>query len=318
MSDDLNDEQNIEVTSQTELVIEEQELDLALRPDPVFKEIVRIDATENGMILLESQLPQLLTADFLLYAPPNVSLVGTKFDFFRTYTMIDFKSENDDFDEREYTKNEVRVAALFLQKTELKMVDILNLFICSRKPDKFFKAMHEQGQKFKRVVGRKWLWECQVGRQKVMVVVCRDLPFDEKYYRWLAFAPTTNPNWQKLIATLVTSGADWELLKLLEQMRPQEVIEIMKKTIEQLGAEKKFTPELAAKLRENDLYYQEQLMLGLSKTLKPEDFAMLVDPKVVLSKLSAEEIAAALSQEERKKLLKLLSQEGNTNKNSDQ
>lgn len=116
MPEDTNAEQNIEATSQADLISEEQPIDATLRPDPVFKEIVRIDAVEKGMMLLETQLPQLLTADFLLYAPPNVSLIGTKFDFFRTYTMIEFKSENDDFDEREYTKNEIRVAAFFCKK----------------------------------------------------------------------------------------------------------------------------------------------------------------------------------------------------------
>ncbi len=61
---------------------------VSFRPDPLFKEIVRLEAIEQGLVLLESQFPQLLTADFLLYVPLGVSLVDTRFDFISPY--LDF------------------------------------------------------------------------------------------------------------------------------------------------------------------------------------------------------------------------------------
>ena len=264
--------------------------ELSLRPDPVFKQIVGIDAVKRGMVLLETQFPQLLTADLLLYVPPGLPLDNTKYGFFHTYTMIDFKSENDDFDEREYTKNEIRVDALYLQKEDIKKSDILNLFICSYKPLSFFKAMREQGCSFKQAKDRKWLWQAKVGLQYVAVVVCRDLPFEPEYFRWLAFAPSTHPNWQKLVAALVRTGADWELLKTLEKMKPQEVGKIMTDTLKELFEKGDYSPEFKAQFETNDALADKIFFTALLKDMPPEIFAMVFDVNKIFARVYAEKL----------------------------
>ena len=295
---------------------------LTLRPDPVFKSIIGSEATERGLIMLDTQFPQLLTADFLLYVPPGLNLANSIYFFFHTFTMIDLKSENDDFDDREYTKNEIRVDALYLQKGDIKKSDILNLFICAYKPASFFAYMHKEGCRFKQVNGYKWLWRAKVGLQNVAVVVCRDLPFEERYFKWLGFAPTTCKNWRKLVATLVRTGSDWELLNLLEGMRPKEVRKIMDKTIDEMSIEGSLPPEYRAQLEANRLEVAEYVLTRLSKRLPPKEFIQMFNIKELLTLfpaeerlagIPAEERLAGLSPEEKQKLLKtLLEQSDNT------
>jgi hypothetical protein len=44
---------------------------------------------------------------------------------------------------------------------------------------------------FNKTAGKKWLYTARVGFQDVAIVVCRDLPLEPKFYKWLIFALLT-------------------------------------------------------------------------------------------------------------------------------
>ncbi len=213
--------------------------------------------------------------------------------------MADFKSENDDFDEREFTKNEIRVDALYLQKTDVDKRDILNLFICSYKPAKFFKQMREQGCPFKQVKGRKWLWQAKVGLQNVAVVVCRDLPFEEKYFDWIAFASTNTLIWQKLVTLMIEKDIESRLLQYLLDLRRVEVVKIMSKFIDDLIAQGRLTPEYVAQLKEQHIYANRLLLKLVREKVSPEEFAEIFNWNELLPNMSIEERLAGIPAEER-------------------
>ena len=172
------------------------------------------------------------------------------------------------------------------------------------------------------------------------VIVCRDLPFEERYFGWIAFAPTKSHNWRKLITTLVRTGNHWELLKLIEGMRPKEVRKIMDETFKEMAKEGTLPPEYEAQMERNRAIVTEYVLTRMAKRLPPEQFARIFGVKDLLAGLPAEERLASipveerlasipveerlagipaeerlagLSQEEKQKLLKtLLEQNGNT------
>lgn len=260
----------------------EVELDrtvLKSRPDPAFRYITSRIADRLGVKLIEAKLPQTLLADFILNVPEDVSVQETLFDFFRTFNVIEFKGQDDQFDELEFVKNEVRTGLVFLQNSDTTFENMLNLIVSSRYPQRFFDFMQARGLNFKPDSGRNWLQRCRVGLQEVVVVVCNLLPLEEKYADWLLFAAADTKHWREAMR-LLAQKRNWELLEQAERLRPKEFAQMKTEFDEVLS---QYDAKEQARLRADWL---EAFKITLPDMLKrtPED----VDE--VLASLSPEQL----------------------------
>jgi hypothetical protein len=68
-----------------------------LRPDPTFKDIIGQEAIKAGLELLNVEIQQLASLDLALAVPDKTKLPDTMFYFFNDVNLVEFKSENDDF-----------------------------------------------------------------------------------------------------------------------------------------------------------------------------------------------------------------------------
>jgi hypothetical protein len=170
--------------------------------------------------------------------PPNITIENTLFDFFRKSNLVEFKSEGDQLTLQEFTRNEIRTAIWFLQSGEEDYNAILNVYVVSRLPEKFLKVAEDNNVTLSNSTERQWLWQGSIGFQNVAIVVCRKLPLEKRYYKWLLFAPVKSGKWKQFIRRLVAEK-NIELLNIARQMRPEEfsmittdeIIDIMKKEL---------------------------------------------------------------------------------------
>jgi hypothetical protein len=79
----------------------------------------------------------------------------------------------------------------------------------------------ENGIVFTPEPGRPWLLKARVGCQYVVAVICRDLPLERRYYRWLLFAPSDSKRWERFIRRLRIENEE-KLLELAQKLRPKE------------------------------------------------------------------------------------------------
>ncbi len=283
------------------------------RPDPFFKLITRQEATQHGLQAVDTELQYTTRADLVLTVPNNLSLEGTMFDFFRTVNVIEFKGQSDSFNLREYIRNETRVDIHLLQGKEESFDNILNVIVAARLPRSFLDFAHQYGVRFKRERNKNWLWRGRVGFQDVAIVVCRDLPIEEPYYNWLAFAPADTTKWKSFVRTLLKQN-NRPLLDLTSRLRPKEFA-MLKMNAEELLAQARaeglLTPEDELRLKqeraEANLIILEKLAKQLSKPLY-EVLSTVPPQKLseVFSNLPAEKLNDLISRfkpEERQELL---------------
>ncbi len=288
--------------------------------DLIFKEITRLAATQLGLQASETEFQQTTTrADLVLTVPPGLALEDTMFDFFRAVNVVEFKSENDRFNLREYAKNELRTIIRFLQGKQENYDNILNVIVSARSPDGFLKQAREHGLAFEPEPDRPWLLRCQAGFQNVVIVVCRDLPIDQKYNDWLIFIPTDSRRWRKYLELLLLRG-DIASLNTIRRMRPKEYADMTKDIIEHLEAKGLLNFE-GDKRYERDQLAAAQILLGwlakrktpnLSEVLaelNPEERLTGLNPQERLAGLNPQELLTGLSQEQRQELLKLLTEQ---------
>ncbi len=193
-------------------------------PDTVFKELMEEQARLLGVqsVATELQIRQSTRSDLVFRLPPDMQLLGTLFAFFRLITVIEFKSENDTFNDREFYKNLMRLYAIYVQDSKLKLQDILNVFVIASAPTRFFKVMKRLGHTFKPVEGKSWQREGKFGNQTVVFIICDELPIEEPYYPWLLFAPAKGQSWHDFVLQLLLTGANERILKAASEMRPKE------------------------------------------------------------------------------------------------
>jgi hypothetical protein len=121
--------------------------------------------------------------------------------------------------------NQVRTAILFLQeKTKEKKKDysrFLNAYVLARYPKDFLDNAPNNGIVFTVDPKRPWLRWATVGYQRIALIICRDLPIERRFYRWLLFAPSKGKTWSAFIEQLKKEG-NLELLGIAEQLRPKE------------------------------------------------------------------------------------------------
>jgi len=293
-------------------------------PDPLFKVVTRAQAKNLGLVVEDSELQFTTRADLVLSVPPGVNLEGTLFDFFRPWVMLEFKGENDQLTLPKFIINEVRTSIQFLQNKAEDFTEILNLIVSARRPDAFFKLAKANGINFKRNKERPWLWQAQVGFQTVVVVVCRDLPLEQRYYEWLIFSPSDNQKWRQCVRALVKEG-NYNLLSIVRQLKPKEYNMISYgEFLELIGPKGSLSPEEQARIAEEQIEGEQFALKTLAQTnlewlakvlnvLEPEQRLAGLEPEQRLAGLEPEQRLEGLTPEQRQQLLELLSSQSDQN-----
>ncbi len=276
------------------------------RPDPLFKFLTRLEAEEHGLIASETEFQYSTRADLVLSVPPGLSLEGTLFDFFRAVNVIEFKSQNDPFNLREYIRNELRTDLQLLQSNDENFDNILNVIVSSREPQRFFSLAAKKGVSFKPDEAKPWLWRNQNGFQNIAIVVCRDLPIEKPYYLWLTFAPTDSLKWDAFVGEMIKQQ-NQPVLEVLQSLKPKEFAMVEEK-YKELIIEALKRPEFNEPIEE-PLELRAELLLEAVAHDYPQvldKVLSVLKPEERLAGLDPQERLAGLDPEERQKLLKLL------------
>ncbi len=258
--------------------------------------------------MIQIEFPQLLRADLVLGVPESLSVEGTLFDFCRRFDVMEFKGQEDPLDEDEFVKNEVRTALFVLKTPEATFENTLNLIVSSRHPKQFFDYMKARKHRFRADKERPWQWRCRVGLQEVVVIVCRDLPLEHRYFDWLLFAPADSQKWQDFVIMMAEED-NVSLLSQIMELRPKEYKLVATKYIKRSKTDAKHRAEVFQTaveywgLTAEDMLANPDIKKSLRET-DPKHQAELIGE--VLEGVQSEEVVAELSQEQRQKLLKLL------------
>jgi hypothetical protein len=292
----------------------------AVLPDTLFKLLTRREVEDSNLRVSESEFQHVTRADLIIEIPQGVNTGGTLFDFCYPVTVIEFKSENDQFNVREFVVNQVRTAILFLQASskekDADYSQYLNTYILARLPKDFLDNASQNGIVFTVDQARPWLRRAKVGFQNIALLVCRDLPIERPFYRWLLFAPSDGKKWQAFIRKLKVEGES-ELLEFARKLRPREVA-MVKVNADELWElarqEGALTPEVEARLAQereeaiqiilNDLdnkdYFQ---MAGFFDDMSDEQLSQMVN---ALSLLRLAGLVAYLKPEQIERVLPLI------------
>jgi hypothetical protein len=87
-----------------------------IRPDTLFKRMMREMAHRLGLQIIETEFPQTLRADNIFGVPSTVDLSKTAYHFFLAYNVIEFKRPDDSLTEVKFLTNEVRTSLLILNE----------------------------------------------------------------------------------------------------------------------------------------------------------------------------------------------------------
>jgi hypothetical protein len=207
-------------------------------PDTVFKKVTGEMAVAAGLDLLNVELPRLPSTDLILYVPEGKDLSATPFDFLFPYSIIEFKSENDTFDEYELSIGLGRSHIFYNRFRKAKYKEILTVYVCARRPDDVID--HLEAEEIG-IIGDPeidWLVRAKIGMLNVAFIICRNLPLEEKYYKWLIFASSKSAKW-KFFVKMMLRTKNYEVIKLLGYFRFKELLNM----ITELKEEAKTSPE---------------------------------------------------------------------------
>jgi hypothetical protein len=252
-----------------------------LLPDALFKTLTREESEDKNLRTNDSEIQFIGRTDMVIEIPLGAVIEQTLFEFFASVNVIEFKSQNDPFTVEEFIENLIRTGIIFLQhlrklkrqaqkqreitkfaenqeveeiKTKidtLKEYDrFLNIYVVARYPKDFLEEAAKNGIIFEKDPKREWLWWSRVGYQKIALVVCRDLPIEKRFYKWLLFAPSDSNSWREFIHRLKDEN-EHELLRLAKVLRPEDYNMAMRtadeiwEEVRRMGA---LTPEVEADL----------------------------------------------------------------------
>ena len=322
----------------------EQPADPASRLEPFFKSITILNSERVGLTNEPTERTYTPRADLILSVPPAVSVENTLFDFFARVNVIEFKSQNDKFNLREYVRNELRTGLRFLDEPEADLEDFLNVIITARLPSAFLAYAASRKVIFQAQSGRPWLYLAQVGLQNVAIVVCRLLPLEPRFYPWLAFAPSASVSWRNYILQLIEEN-NQQYLGLAREVYPEEVKMLTDEEFDKrlhdilndpanqnIGLKRDPALNAVVALEEVDQDAPEQLgevlsilkpeqrLAGLKPEerlsgLKPEERLSGLKPEERLSGLKPEERLSGLTTEEKAALLELLQRQSGSDQN---
>jgi hypothetical protein len=260
------------------------------KPDTVFKAVTGKMAQEAQLDLLNVELPRLPSTDLIIHVPKGKDLSATPFEFFAPYNIVEFKSENDPFDEFEFAISLARTLLFYNAFKKAKYSEILTVFVCARYPEGVIEHLKTEGIKHEPVVGKPWLITGNFEKLNFVLVLCRDLPLEEKFYRWLIFASSQSTEWKKFV-TMMLKEHNFEVLDLLYYFRPKEV-EAVTIELKNAGATAELTEEdIRAIARLAEIYTSNQRLV--------EQFMSHFSLEDRLSGVSDEQLAELL--EKRKK-----------------
>lgn len=270
----------------------EEKISNPIRPDPLFKDVTRRAALAAGLELLDIELPQLLRADLVLAVPQDKDLSNTLFDFLFPYSLLEFKSENDTLDGSELAKNLARSLLFLSENRRASYRQLLTVFICAERPDSLLDHFRLENLSVTTNPAQPWLLHAQFGPLQIIMVVCRLLPLERKYYAWLLFAPASSRKWREFVKMLIRNGEK----ALIEQVKSLRLKEYRLMTPELIEMLKDLSPEEREE-RNKDLLDLIDSEVDMLEELNPK-----MADEFILKRF------AKLSPEQRKKLRELLGQ----------
>lgn len=281
------------------------EEELISRPDPTFKAITDRVARAVGLKIIGAELPQTLSADFVLEAPPEVKLENTLFEFLANYqyAVVDFKGQSDPLDIPKLQLSVARTALFSAKHPQVSVRQILNLLVSSRFPQEILKR--EKGVAgFRRSKEQPWLWRGSFRFQEIAIVVCRDLPLEPRFYDWLAFVPSDNRRWPETIKMFLEEER-FDLLTMMMRMHPKE-FKAMQLDLNYKEILSQMDPKERERLDKDTLeFIKDELRERALKN--PESFKdalSSVEPEKVVEALTPDQLADALSDEQLEEILR--------------
>lgn len=184
----------------------------------------------------------------------------------------------------------------------------------------------QEGIRFKAGKDTPWLLEAKIGFQYVALVICHQLPVEEKYYQWLAFAPADSPNWKQLTRKLWREDWDDKLLDTIRRMRPKEYDMTVNEILDEMRANGEITPEedaemnreleqidskLAARAIDDLLRLKSRKLREILSRIPIEERLAGMKPEELLVGLKPEELLDAMTTDQRQELLKKVLAEQN-------
>jgi hypothetical protein len=161
---------------------------------------------------------------------------------------------------------------------------VLNLIVSSRRPEDLLAMANEDPDhpEFTNTPEKPWLWRGGTFYQKYIIIVCRDLPFEEPYYDWLIFAPSDSDKWKNFVK-IVLRDKRQDLLDELILLHPKETKMITAEYFNELDAE-----------QQKMLYgnYEEVFVQGL--LFLDEKFPQRL-PELLAAKVAPEQLVSAIA-----------------------
>jgi len=302
--------------SQNDNLLKDQPLYRDL-PDPIFKEITRLVAVQAKMEAIETEYQQTFRGDLVLKASKRRSLMGTLFDFFLIYNIVEFKSENDKFDATELAKLEARARLLIAQHIGATYGNTLNVVVCSHKPVKVLNLIKRLGYQMLQVTP--WLILCKCGLVEIMIVTCHQLPFEKRYYPWLVFTPSDNKRWREVIQ-LFLEQEQYQYLAAMRSIRVKEFAMLDLSSIQWENIISHLSPEKRAQLENEQEEASEEFFKIMQRTgrkdrinnvlstLAPEDRVAGLAPEDRVAGLAPEELYKGMNEEQLQQLEKLIAE----------
>ena len=284
------------------------------RPDPYFKSLMREIIARNGLVTGETALSQAMDADLLVIVPLLEKIQKTFLYFLLFHNVVEFKSQNDALDWQEYC-NAISRAMRYAAQSKVPPHLVLNLIVTARKPESLIAYLAEHGGELTQSeeAGKGWLWQGQCGPQKIIVIVCRDLPLQAEWYEWLAFAPSDSKTWRDFVFKMLYEDNE-RILQILQDLRPEE-FEVAKSLMDEL-IEKGEIPQREVRRIERGRVRAAQIALtDFTKRRRErlEETLSVLSPEDRLIGLSPEDRLAGMTAEERQELRKLLAEAGSEN-----
>lgn len=304
------------------------------RPDPAFKRLLERFFEKRNIKSKATELKskQLTSPDLLLEVPPGTNLENTVFDFFRRYTIIEFKSRNDTLTLAKFRSQLGRVHIWAGEHEEVAEHDILNLIVSARNPQSLRHTLEARGLKFELLQKNKTgIYSLHLELQDIILIVCSELPVEPEYAELLLFADANTETWRKAMR-MMADNHRLDLLEEAEKLYPKEYRTMSSEIEERLGyytleemdeveeAVKGLVEDRLKRLRPDQ---RVEVLARLSpeerlKGLPPEKIMQAVpieerlkgvSPEERLKGLPPEERVKELTPEEKRRLLKQLQQE---------
>lgn len=258
------------------------------RPDPTFKRVIEklVLAMSADSKATELKTKQITSPDLFVEIPLGTNTVGTVFDFFRQYTIIEFKSKNDPLTELKLMTQMGRVLYWLGDQKNIKYKQTLNVIVVAHLPPRLLNTLAQEWR-LSFTKSRVGFYEAKSPPQDIVIVACDELPTEPKYAAWLLFADPSSDTWRKALLMM----ADYQMSELLaeaEKLYPKEYKKMDTEIEERLA-------RLSPQEQKEYLEAFESLTLNRINRMRPEQ------RKKMLAMLPAEELIQAVPPEERLK-----------------